>query len=175
MQGIGLFGGSFNPPHKAHLYISKTAIVKLKLAKLFWLVVPQNPFKKEAPLEQKKRIDLCAKLIGKNNKIKAIDFESDLKSYETCNTIKKAKRVFAGKKLFFVMGSDNLPTFHKWKNPRYIAQNAQIVVFVRGNFHKHLRSISFYKYKPIVIYGKKINISSTIIRNSLGLNWPLKL
>ena len=169
---IGLFGGSFNPPHKAHLYISQKALRLLNLTRLFWLVVPQNPFKKKLPyIPQGKRIELCNKLIGHNSRIKAIDFESDLKTFESFNTVKKAKRVFFKSKIYFILGSDNLPDFHKWKRADFIAKNVKLVVFVRGNFHKDFRSSAFVKYKPRVIYGKKMDISSTRIRNELGKDW----
>ena len=169
---IGLFGGSFNPPHFGHLGISNIAIKKLKLDKIFWLIVPENPFKKGhhyLPLEV--RANLCKKLIKNNKKLEAIDFESDLKSFETCNTVKKAKRVFSRHQLFWIMGGDSLLSFHKWKNPDFIAKNTKLVVFARGNMHKVVRSKAFLKYKPIIIWSKLFNISSTEIRGNLGKNW----
>ena len=165
---IGLFGGSFNPPHFGHFGISKIALKKLKLDKIFWLIVPENPFKKGQmylPLEV--RIKLCKKLIKNNNKLEAIDFESDLKSFETCNTIKKAKRIFFHHELFWIMGGDSLLSFHKWKNPDFIAKNIKLVVFARGNMHKVVRTKAFLKYKPIIIWNKLFNISSTEMRKKL--------
>lgn len=169
---IGLFGGSFNPPHYGHLEISKIAYKKLKLDTIYWLVVPQNPFKKNYQyLPQKTRIDLCNNLIARDSKMRAIDFESNLKSFETFETVKKARRIFTTSKLFWIMGDDSFLDFHKWRKNKFIAQNTKLVIFNRGTMHKAIRTQSFAKYKPIVIWNRHFKISSTEIRNSLGKKW----
>ncbi len=173
---IGLFGGSFNPPHYGHLEISKIAYKKLRLNTVYWLVVPQNPFKKNYQyLPQKTRIDLCNNLIGGDNKMRAIDFESKLKSFETFATIKKARRVFPASKLFWIMGDDSFFDFHKWRKNDFIANNVKLVIFNRGTIHKTVRTQSFIKYKPTVIWNRHFKISSTNVRKSLGNNWQKKL
>lgn len=174
MRKVGLFGGSFNPPHLGHLKISQFAIKKFHLSKLFWLVVPKNPFKTEVALPLEKRINFCNKLIGKSKKMKAIDFESDLKTPETHNTIKKAIRKFPNTKLFWIMGTDNLFHFEKWKHAKFIARNIEFLIFPRNNFHKSLRTASYLKYRKKMHFLsiKKINISSTEIRKKIGINWP---
>jgi nicotinate-nucleotide adenylyltransferase len=174
MWKVGLFGGSFNPPHFGHVHISKVALQKFNLSKLYWLVVPENPDKKNiAKLTLKKRISLSQNLIGKNSKMQAIDFESNLKTFETCNTIKKALHAFQKSKLFWIMGTDNLFHFYKWRRANFIAKNINFLLFPRGNFHKSLRTASFIKYKNKMhfIYTKKCNISSTEIREKFGSNW----
>ena len=169
---IAFFGGSFNQPHLAHVFVSNLALKKLKLDQVFWLVVPFNPFKKgRQTLNQQKRIDLCNNLIN-HPKIKAIDFESKLSSgFETYNTIKKLRSLFTEKELFWIMGTDNLEHFNKWKRSDYIANNIKLVVFARGNVHKFVRTSSFIRFKPTLIWSKKYDISSTQIRKNLGENW----
>jgi nicotinate-nucleotide adenylyltransferase len=64
---LGILGGSFDPPHKGHVYISKTALTKLKLDKLIWVVTKKNPYKKKPYLNTKIRIKLSKNLV-KNEK-----------------------------------------------------------------------------------------------------------
>jgi nicotinate-nucleotide adenylyltransferase len=172
---LGLFGGSFNPPHFGHVQVSATIVKRLKLSRILWLVVPENPFKKgQDYLPQKTRIELCKKLI-KNLEGEVIDFESDLKSFETVETVKKALKSFPNSKLFWIMGSDSLASFHKWRGADFIAKNVQLVVFARKGIHKSLRSKANIRYKPIVVWSKMMNVSSTQIRENLGTNWKNKL
>ena len=65
---IGILGGTFDPPHKGHLYISKVTIKKLKLNKLIWIVTKKNPLKKKPYLNLKKRINLAKKITFKEKK-----------------------------------------------------------------------------------------------------------
>ena len=73
---IGILGGSFDPPHKGHLYISKVGIKKLKLNKLIWIVTKKNPLKKKPFLNIKKRISLAKKITAKQKKITIKYFEN---------------------------------------------------------------------------------------------------
>ena len=174
MLKLGLFGGSFNPAHAGHYNISIIAVKKFNLYKLFWLVVPENPFKKNSEtLPLQKRIKVANTFLRNQKKVKAIDFESDLKTFETYNTIKKALRLFPNMKIFWIMGSDNLFHFDLWKNSDFIAKNVNFIIFPRNNFHKALRTESFIKYKNKMHFlnVKKFNISSTKIRENLGLDW----
>lgn len=169
---IGLFGGSFNPPHFGHLGVSNAAIKALNLDKVFWLVVPTNPFKKDKDyLNLSERLLLCRKLVDKNRKVKVVDFESDLKTFETYNTIKKAKKVFYNCEIFWIMGDDSMISFHLWKNNDFIANNVKIAIFNRGNMHRVVRCQSYTKYMPALIWSKIFDVSSTKVRNKLGHNW----
>ena len=175
LRKIGLFGGSFNPPHFGHLGVSRIVLKTLKLSRMLWLVVPENPFKKgQDYLPQKVRMEMCNKLVSPKIE-EVIDFESDLKSFETIETTKKALKTFYSCKLFWIMGSDSLASFHKWRGADFMAKKMQLVVFARKGVHKNLRSKSAIKYKPIIIWSKMFDVSSTQIRNNLGLDWKNKL
>ena len=65
---IGILGGTFDPPHKGHLAISKEAKKKFKLKNVIWAITKKNPFKKKSKNDLKKRIILCKKIIGKNSR-----------------------------------------------------------------------------------------------------------
>ena len=84
---IGILGGSFDPAHKGHLAISKEAKKKFKLKSVVWAITNQNPFKKKASNDLKKRISFCKKIISKSKFIKIKYFEDIIKSNKTSDLI----------------------------------------------------------------------------------------
>ena len=165
---IGILGGTFDPPHKGHLYISKIVLKKLKLNKLIWVVTKKNPLKQKPYLNVKKRVSLSKDITKKEKKIFVKYFDDKIKSNNTFNLLNFLKEKNKKTKLFFLIGADNLVKFHKWNNWKKIPQLAKIVVFPRQNFSlKSLNSIVSKKLKKkdfLYINSKKINISSSLIR-----------
>ena len=167
---IGIFGGSFDPPHQGHLEISKTSIRKLSLDKLYWCVTKKNPLKKNTFFSLLKRIKESRLLTVKVKKIKIRYFEDKIKSNSTINLIKYLNRVNKKAEFFLIIGSDNLINFHKWKNWKLLTSLTQIVVFSRKDYDlKAKKSAIVKKVKNIIfIKNKYINISSTQIRKNLN-------
>ncbi len=165
---IGILGGTFDPPHKGHLYISKIALKKLKLNKLMWVITKKNPLKQKPYLSTKARIDLSTKMIKNEKKIFVRYFSDKIKSINTFNLLKYIKKRNQKTKLFFLIGADNLTKLHKWKNWKKIPKLAKIVIFPRQNYSiKSLGSIASKKLNRkdlIYMNSKKINISSSLIR-----------
>ncbi len=165
---IGILGGTFDPPHKGHLYISKFALKKLKLNKLIWIVTKKNPLKKKPYLSTKERINLSKKMTEKEKKIFVKYYDDKIKSINTFNLLNYIKKKNQKTTLFFLIGADNLAKFHKWKNWKKIPKLAKIAVFPRQNYSiKSLNSIASKKLSKkdlIYISSKKINISSSLIR-----------
>ena len=89
---IGIFGGTFDPPHKGHLYISKIALKKLKLNKLIWVVTKKNPLKQKPCLDIKTRINLSKKITTKEKKIFVKYFDNKIKSINTFNLLSFIKK-----------------------------------------------------------------------------------
>ena len=130
-QVIGLLGGSFNPPHAAHRLISETALKRLGLDKIWWIVSPGNPLKsrsEQAPLSE--RMVLC-RAMAKNPRIEVTDFEADLPTPFTASTIAFLKRRSPLVRFIWIMGADNLASFHRWQNWREIFTNVPVVVVDR--------------------------------------------
>ena len=165
---IGIFGGTFDPPHKGHLYISKIALKKLKLNKLIWVVTKKNPLKQKPYLDIKTRINLSKKITTKEKKIFVKYFDNKIKSINTFNLLSFIKKKNKKAKLFFLIGADNLVKFHKWNNWEKIPKLAKIIIFPRQNYSiKSLNPIISKKLNKkdfIYINSKKINISSSLIR-----------
>ncbi len=161
---IGILGGTFDPPHKGHLHISKVALKKLKLKKIIWVITKKNPFKDKPYLNINKRIRLSKQITKSSKKISIKFFDEKIRSTNTYNLLKYLKNNMKAE-LFFLMGADNLKRFHKWKNWKQIPKFAKIVVFPRKNFSiNSFASKKLDKKNLIVIKSKKINISSSIIR-----------
>ena len=165
---LGILGGSFDPPHKGHVYISKTALTKLKLDKLIWVVTKKNPYKKKPYLNTKIRIKLSKNLVKNEKKILVQYLDNKIKSEKTFTLLNYILKKNKNKKIYFLMGADNFVEFHKWDNWQKIPKIAKIVVFARKNyFMKAFNSVASKKLKKsewLYINSKKINISSSLIR-----------
>ena len=165
---IGILGGTFDPPHKGHLYISKFALKKLKLNKLMWIVTKKNPLKRKPYLSTKVRIKLSKEITKKEKKIFVSYFDNKIKSINTFNLLNYIKKKNQKAKLFFLIGADNLAKFHKWNNWKKIPKLAKIAIFPRHNYSiKSLNPIASKKLSRkdlIYINSKKIKISSSLIR-----------
>ena len=163
-NNIGILGGTFDPPHKGHFYISKTALKKLKLKKILWVVTKKNPLKNKPYLKIKERIKLSKKITKKEKKITIKYFDDKIGSTSTFDLLNYLKKKIKAN-LFFLIGADNLKKFHKWKNWRKIPKLAKIVVFPRGNYSfTSIATKKLNKNDFVYIKSKKINISSSIIR-----------
>ena len=161
---IGILGGTFDPPHKGHFYISKVALKKLKLNKILWVITKKNPLKNKPHLKIKERIKLSKEITKKNKKISIKYFDDKIRSDITFNLLNYLKRKTKAN-LFFLIGADNLKKFHKWKNWKQIPKLAKIVVFPRENYSfSSIATKKLHKRDFIYIKSKKINISSSIIR-----------
>ncbi len=164
---IGILGGSFDPAHKGHLAISKEAKKRFNLKKIIWAITKKNPFKIESKTSISKRIKYCKKIIGINSFIKVKFYENIIKSNKTIdliNHLKKNKSI----EIYFLMGADNLITFHKWHKSKSISQKCNILVFDRHGYKKNsLKSKTFKRLNKSIlqfIKFKKVNISSSQLR-----------
>ena len=165
---IGILGGTFDPPHKGHLHISKIALKKLKLNKLIWVVTKKNQLKRKPYLSTKVRINLSKEMTKKEKKIFVKYFDDKIKSINTFDLLNYIKKKNQKAKLFFLIGADNLAKFHKWNNWKKIPKLAKIVVFPRQTYSiksaKLIASKKLNKKDLVHIKSKKINISSSLIR-----------
>ena len=188
MKSIGLLGGSFDPPHKGHLYISLEARRVLKLDEIWWLVTPQNPLKISKPATYKERIKNCYS-ITKGHPIKITEIEKKINSKYSYESINFIQNHYKNIKFFWLMGADNLVNFHKWEKWNSIFKEISIVVFKRHGYNnKALNSIALkknfqyqininpldkinFKNVPswVWVNNLEIKISSSEIRNQRNL------
>ena len=130
-QRIGVMGGSFNPPHDGHALISRTALRRLELDQLWWVVTPGNPLKQNNGLPPARdRMALCHKL-AQDNRMRITCFEEDLHTPYTAATMEFLVRRYPQVHFCWIMGADNLASFHRWQSWRDIANNVPIAVVDR--------------------------------------------
>lgn len=128
---VGLFGGSFNPPHEGHLLVAELAFQRLGLDQLWWMVTPGNPLKDTSSLPSLvSRIALCEAMID-DGRVKVTGFEAGFDVRYTAHTLALVKARNPGVNFVWIMGADNLASFHKWQNWQMIAATFPIAVIDR--------------------------------------------
>jgi len=128
---IGLFGGSFNPPHDGHRLVSRQALKRLGLDQVWWLVSPGNPLKDKSnlkPLDQ--RIE-AAKALVDHPGVRITGFEAEHGFKYTFETLQFLTNSLPDRRFVWIMGADNLSGFHKWERWREIANMMPMAVYVR--------------------------------------------
>lgn len=172
---IGLFGGSFNPPHHGHLHISNLALKKLGLNQIWWIPTAHNPFKdKNIYASYSERYEKCKKISNTHPKIRLKKFDE----IYTAHLVKKLQKKYPRYEFIWIMGADNLPRFHQWDHFKNLIKMLPIAIFSRDDFlPKIYRTKSFTIYKKMISPDKslpkfkifptqKLKISSTELRNN---------
>jgi len=128
---IGLFGGTFDPPHQAHLAATLLAMKRLQLDRVWWLVTPGNPLKNTAHLAPLAERIAAARALTNHPRIDVSGLEAVIKTRYTYDTISWLIARCPGVRFVWIMGADNLRSFHRWQRWRGIAKLVPIVVVDR--------------------------------------------
>lgn len=146
---IGLLGGSFNPPHKGHLYISHDALKRFNLDSVWWIITPQNPLKNTKPPSISTRKQWCNEVID-TPKIQALDIEKDSKTNKTSDLLKFIIPKYGNNKYIWIMGLDNLLSFDKWSNWQEVLRRVKIAVYTRPGFQFEIQNKTLLSYQKSV-------------------------
>jgi len=183
-QRIGLFGGSFNPPHEGHLLVAELGLRRLELDQIWWMVTPGNPLKDLSnlrPLEE--RIKACEAL-AVDPAMKVTACEASLNTRFTADTLVHIKQRHRANRFVWLMGADNLGQFHRWQRWRDIASTFPIAIVDRPgstlSLHSAQAAIALSRFRldesdaPVLadlkppawtfLHGQRNALSSTLLR-----------
>lgn len=163
---IGLFFGSFNPIHTGHMIIANLMAGSADLAKVWFVVSPQNPFKpSKGLLHEHDRYDMVQAAIYDNYKLEVSDIEFHLpKPSYTIHTLVHLRERHPEKEFKVIIGEDNLANFMKWKNAERILEDYGLYVYPRpaaqpSELKKH--------HHVTMIDAPLLDISATFIRSCI--------
>lgn len=127
---MGLFGGSFDPPHAGHLHVSQEALKRFRLDRIWWLVSPGNPLKQKGPAPLDRRMDAARGLV-RNPRIIVTDTEARLGTHYTGETLERLFALYPAVRFVWLMGADNLAGFHHWQRWGWIMRSIPIGILAR--------------------------------------------
>lgn len=134
-MAVGLFGGSFNPAHDGHAHVAETAMRRLGLDRVVWLVSPQNPLKdardSEPLAERMASARAAAALAAAGPAMIVSDFETRAGTQWTVDTLRALTARHPGVRFVWLMGSDNLASFHRWRGWTDIMRMMPMAVIAR--------------------------------------------
>jgi len=183
-MSIGLFGGTFDPPHQAHRAACLIAMRRLGLDRVWWMVTPGNPLKDTRGLSPLAERIAAARRLAHNPRIDVTGFEADIGVRYTCDVIRYLLTRCRSVHFVWIMGADNLRSFHRWQKWRGIAAMVPIAVVDRlgpslyatsgiagqalGQFRlPEQAAATLARRKPpvwVYLHGLKSPLSSTALR-----------
>jgi len=131
---VGLYGGSFNPAHAGHRHVSRLALRRLALDRVWWLVSPGNPLKDRSHLPEAARRAEGARAVAREPRIAVTDFEAGLGVRYTRETLAWLTDRHPEVRFVWIMGADSLASFHRWRGWREIAARMPFAVIDRPGY-----------------------------------------
>lgn len=133
MTRLGVFGGSFDPPHRTHERVALAALDQLQLDAVLWIPAAQPPHKPDRELSgNQHRLSMLRGIVDDEPRFRIDTRELDRGGTSwTVRTLESLSAEYPGAELFLILGSDNLAGFESWKNPDRIAEMATLVVYDR--------------------------------------------
>lgn len=128
---VGLFGGSFNPAHDGHAHVAETALTRLRLDRVIWLVSPQNPLKNAADSASLDKRMASARAQARGPHMIVSDIEARVGSHYTIDVLRILKARYPGVKFVWIMGGDNLNSLHSWRGWVNIMREMPVAVIAR--------------------------------------------
>lgn len=163
---IGLFGGSFNPIHNAHIKLASTICREAGLDEVWFMVTPHNPLKRqEGLMDEKDRLAMVRIALEKEPNLKASDYEFHLERPSfTWNTLQHLSKDYPTDEFYIIIGGDNWEIFNHWAHHEEILRDYHIIVYPRKD---SLIDTTSLPPSVSIIRMPEMDISSTMIREML--------
>jgi nicotinate-nucleotide adenylyltransferase len=183
---IGLYGGSFNPPHDGHRHVALTGLKRLELDKIWCLVTPGNPLKNNSSLPSlEERLEQTASMMD-HPSIAITGLEQQLGSSYSAKTILWLTRKYPQNRFVWLMGADNLANFHHWRQWKHIFATLPIAIIDRPGYslsplsskaaqvyqrwrlpEKEAKGLSANRSPSwVFLHGPRSHLSSTLLRET---------
>ena len=178
MERIGIYGGTFNPPHIGHIQAAKQAVKALGLSKLLIIPAYAPPHKAVLPTNSptaRQRLEMLRIAVADCPEIEVSDMELRREGVSyTVETVEALKRQYPEGELVLLMGTDMFLTFESWMRWEEILQNASLGVFYRGDkgekpaIARKKEELEALGAKVTLVQNDVIAISSTQMRRLLA-------
>ncbi|MCX4364851.1 MAG: nicotinate (nicotinamide) nucleotide adenylyltransferase [Bacilli bacterium] len=167
---IGIFGGSFNPPHKMHKNIAAYLIEKGYVDKIIFVPTGSKYKYKNNLLPDEARLMMLELMIEDQENMTASSFELKSEVVYTCDTLKHFSKLYPNDSIYFICGTDNLTYIDKWKNGEYLLKNYKFLVIKRSTdaIEEIIKRLDNHKKNIIIADMPMEEISSTMIREYLA-------
>ncbi len=162
---IGLLGGSFDPAHGGHVHITREALKRMGLDRVWWLVSPGNPLKTRGPAPLADRMAHARKVM-RDPRVVVSDIEARLGTRFTAETLKSLKALYPGVRFVWLMGADNLVQFHRWDSWEDILRMVPVGVLARPGWGVRARMS-----KAARIYGGDLVDRGEVLRSKPAPAW----
>jgi len=167
-QVIGLLGGSFDPAHGGHVHITKAALKRFGLDRVWWLVSPGNPLKLHGPAPMERRLK-HARAVMQHPRVVVTDIEAQIGTRYTAQTLDVLQELYPDVTFVWLMGADNLAQFDRWQDWREIMSTTPIGIIARPGDRVAARTS---KAAKIFAHARlSAHASQQLGRHSLGPKW----
>lgn len=168
---IGCLFGTFDPPHLGHVAIAQHVRRACGLDEVWMVVTPQNPFKRDRPLSaDQHRLAMVRLAVQEEDGLVASGFEIDLpRPNYTADSLKFMRHRWPDHRFQLIIGSDNLASFHAWKDPEDILEHHGLLVYPRDGVKQHLSATSYHGHPAVRIIADAPlrEVSSTAVREDI--------
>lgn len=166
---IGLFGGSFDPPHSGHVAVAERAVAQLLLDLLYWIPTGVPPHKETASAGAELRAKMVTACLGERDRLLTFELDQNDISF-TIATITHLQSVHPGAEFFFILGSDAFQKLPAWKESGKLIESMKFAVYARpGTEYAAVKGAD-----AVRLEGAAVPISSTLIRERLHNCFPAR-
>ncbi|MAM35379.1 MAG: hypothetical protein CMH28_09935 [Micavibrio sp.] len=169
---IGLLGGSFDPPHEGHIHLSETALLKLELDEIWWLVTPANPFKKRSNQNAyADRLENCMKFASNRKKVTVLDVEGQQGFSRTIDTLRYFKKNLPQGQFVWLAGMDIAHQMPDWLRWRDILKQTSICFVARQPWSLLSKKTVFDNFSCQVIHQEHLKAPKRVDLSSGHIYW----